>query len=232
MYDDAPDFAKPTISKKVKNHELSRIADEKTKTDKAKMMITDHNDFLRTERLDPNRYTKKKNGFGDAKHTQMASAKALSQMKKKKQRTPMKINEGEEEYNEHEEDVKHVQVKTANKSIRVMKQEAAIKRDPTQLAVADLDDSDDMKLDTVLSDILCNNLTVKMSKGDPEYKLFKENYDRVIPYFVERFTNIPEEVHFEIFSEFNDRLEEFIAILGKNLYEFCDLSRFLADCLI
>lgn len=47
----------------------------------AKTMITDHNEMLRTDRLDPNRITKK--GFASIKHTQMASAHTLSQMKKK-----------------------------------------------------------------------------------------------------------------------------------------------------
>lgn len=82
--DQEPYYAKPTISKKVKDHELQRIGDKKTQTDKAKHMITDHNEMLRTERLDPNRFTKTKTGFASVKHTQMGSAKALSQMKKSK----------------------------------------------------------------------------------------------------------------------------------------------------
>jgi hypothetical protein len=79
--EDQPFYAKPTISRKVKDHELQRIADEKKMGDMAKSMITGHNDMLRTDRLDPNRITKK--GFESVKYTQMASAHALSQMKKK-----------------------------------------------------------------------------------------------------------------------------------------------------
>ena len=81
--DDQPYYAKPTISRKVKDHELQRIDDQKTKTNIAKTMITDHNEMLRTERLDPNRFTKTNRGFGSVKHTQMASAHALSQLQKK-----------------------------------------------------------------------------------------------------------------------------------------------------
>jgi len=100
-----------------------------------------------------------------------------------------------------------------------MRQEAAAKRDPTQL-VQDLDDSDDMKLESILVDIICQNIDSKMSKGDPEYKVFKENYHRILPYFTERLKHIPDDLLHEIFSEFSDRLEEFISILTKNLSEF------------
>ena len=106
-----------------------------------------------------------------------------------------------------------------------MRQEAAAKNDPTQ-AVQDLDDSDDMKLDSVLIDIVSQNIDVKMSKGDPEYKIFKENYHRILPYFTERLKHIPDDLLHDIFSELNDRVEELVAILNKNLSEFCDLSQF------
>lgn len=92
-----PFYAKPTISKKVKDHELQRIGDQKTMTDMAKTMITDHNEMLRTERLDPNRYTKTKTGFAAAKHLQSGSAQALSQMKKSKRRSQGVIEEEAEQ---------------------------------------------------------------------------------------------------------------------------------------
>lgn len=97
--DKQPYYAKATISKKVKDHEIQRIDDQKTKTDIAKTMITTHNEMLRTERLDPNRFTKTKQGFASLKQTQMASAQALSQMKKSKMRSKLKgtINEEGEE---------------------------------------------------------------------------------------------------------------------------------------
>jgi hypothetical protein len=55
-----PDYAKPTIAKKLKNHEIVRIADSKRMTEKAKTVVAIHNDMLRTERLNPLRYTKTK----------------------------------------------------------------------------------------------------------------------------------------------------------------------------
>lgn len=92
-----PFYAKPTISKKVKDHEIQRIDDQKTKTDMAKTMITDHNEMLRTERLDPNRFTKTKKGFASVKQSQMASAQALSQLKKSKLRAKNQRDQIEEE---------------------------------------------------------------------------------------------------------------------------------------
>lgn len=35
-----PDYAKPTIAKKLKDHEIDRIADSKRMTEKAKVVIT------------------------------------------------------------------------------------------------------------------------------------------------------------------------------------------------
>jgi len=60
----------------MKDHELVRIHDERRQTDKAKTIITSHNEMLRTERLNPQRYTKK--GFATVKHTEVATAKVLS----------------------------------------------------------------------------------------------------------------------------------------------------------
>jgi len=79
-----PDYAKPTIAKKMKDHQLVRIEDEKLQTDKAKTIITSHNDMLRTDRMNPGRYTKTKLGFGAVKHTEIASAQVMSQMRKNK----------------------------------------------------------------------------------------------------------------------------------------------------
>lgn len=44
-----------------------------------------------------------------------------------------------------------------------------------------------------------------MSKGDPEYKTFKENYDRVTSYFCERFSHLPDDLVMDIFAEMGDR---------------------------
>ena len=38
-----PDYAKATIAKKMKDHELVRIEDSKRQTEKAKSVITTHN---------------------------------------------------------------------------------------------------------------------------------------------------------------------------------------------
>lgn len=120
-----PFYAKPTIAKKLKDHEIARITDQKRQTDKVKTVITTHNDMLRTERLDPNRFTKtKKTGFAAVKHTEIATAKVLSQSKKKSRIDA--TNQGEQP---PAGDIKSVQVKTANKSIRVMKMEANQKRE-------------------------------------------------------------------------------------------------------
>ena len=62
----------------MKDHELARIKDEKFQTNKAKNIIHSHNEMLRTEKLNPDRFTKTKNGFASLKHTEMATAKVLS----------------------------------------------------------------------------------------------------------------------------------------------------------
>ena len=53
-----PEYAKPTIAKKMKERELVRIADEKVQQDLAKTIITAHNETLRTDRvMNPDRFT-------------------------------------------------------------------------------------------------------------------------------------------------------------------------------
>jgi hypothetical protein len=48
-----------------------------------------------------------------------------------------------------------------------------------------MDDDDETKLESYLIDIISKNLADKMPKGDPEYKTFKENYDRILDYYQE-----------------------------------------------
>jgi len=79
-------------------------------------------------------------------------------------------------------DVKQVNVKTANKSIRSMRGDK--QRSPGGY---NDEDSDEMVLDNILVDVIGQVLANKMSKSDPEYKNFKEDYDNVVPYFTERF---------------------------------------------
>jgi len=45
------------------------------------------------------------------------------------------------------------------------------------------EDSDEIILESILVDIVGQNLAEKMPKNDPEYKTFKENYDRILSYF-------------------------------------------------
>jgi hypothetical protein len=77
-----PFYAKPTISKKLKDHEIDRIPDKLTQTKTAKTVITSHNDTLRQERLTmPERFKKTTatNAFATA---EMATAKVQSQSRK------------------------------------------------------------------------------------------------------------------------------------------------------
>jgi hypothetical protein len=79
-----------------------------------------------------------------------------------------------------------------------------------------------------LVDIVGQNLANKMSKSEPEYKNFKENYDKIIQYFTDRFSFIAEELIFDIFQEMNDRQEEIVNVLSRNMLDFCDLIRFFS----
>lgn len=54
-----PFYAKATIAKKMKDHEIERIADKNTQVKQAKTVITSHNETLRNERLtQPDRFKK------------------------------------------------------------------------------------------------------------------------------------------------------------------------------
>lgn len=72
------------------------------------------------------------------------------------------------------------------------------------------------------------NLANKMSKSEQEYKNFKENYDKILQYFIERFAFIAEELIFDIFQEMNDRQEEIVNVLSRNMLDLCDLIRFFS----
>lgn len=93
------------------------------------------------------------------------------------------------------------------------------------------EDSDELTLENILVDIVGSNLTNKMSKGDPEYKTFKENLDKVVQYFQDRFKFISDELIFDIFNEVNERQDEVVNVLSRNMMDFCDLIRFYANCL-
>jgi uncharacterized protein CbrC (UPF0167 family) len=87
-----------------------------------------------------------------------------------------------------------------------------------------------MLLDSVLTDIVGQVLANKMSKSDPEYKNFKEAYDRVTSYFQDRFQHISDELVYDVFQEMNDRQSEFVNVLQRNMLDLCDLVRFFAKC--
>ena len=67
-----------------------------------------------------------------------------------------------------------------------------------------------------------------MSKSDPEYKNFKENYDKVLTYFNERFKFISDDLVFEVFSELNNRQDEVVNVVSRNMLDFCDLLKFFS----
>jgi hypothetical protein len=111
-----PDYAKSTIAMKMKNSELVRIQDTTTREVNANAIIGDHNNQLRQDRLNPTRYTKTQQ-FIKSQKDKLGSTK-----RKVHDKTLTEISQppaGE---------IKQVQVKTANKSIRVMKQEATSRR--------------------------------------------------------------------------------------------------------
>jgi len=85
-----------------------------------------------------------------------------------------------------------------------------------------------MKFETELTNILFSVLK-DMPKGEPEFKIFKENEDRIFEYYLERFDFIAEEFHFHVFSKISDQLDDFSALLSKQLYEICDLSQFFCQ---
>lgn len=82
-----------------------------------------------------------------------------------------------------------------------------------------------------MADIIGSTLANKMGKNDPEYKNFKESFDHVNTYFIERFNFISDELIHDIFSEINDRAKDIVTVISKNMMDFCDLSQFFTDCL-
>ena len=85
-------------------------------------------------------------------------------------------------------EIKTVTVKTVNKQIRQMRQEANQKRDYTKIQSNPADeDSDEQAFEQVLTEIIGRVITNKLNKIDPEYKVFKEHSERGIGYFQERF---------------------------------------------
>jgi len=114
-------------------------------------------------------------------------------------------------------DVKPVTVKTANKSIRVMRQEANLKREqrknPNAVAPIQDDDSDALALDDMLTDIIGRVISLKLNKSDPEFKIFREHHERGVEYFHERFNYLPDEIVVDIFIKIQDHTPEVVQLI-------------------
>jgi hypothetical protein len=225
-----PEYAKATIAKKMKERELARIPDEKVQQDMAKTVITSHNEMLRTDRIvNPDRY--KNTNFG---RTRLTAQDSQQQSRARGFAASQTGGRSEAEVHHHFQtsggaaDVKQVQVKTANKHIRGLRQ---AKKDGKGGFAANDDDNDEISLDYVLGDIIGTTLANKMGKNDPEYKNFKESFDQVTTYFIERYTYIQDELVHDIFTELNKRAEDIVGVVSKNMMDFCDLAEFFTSAL-
>ena len=208
----------------MKERELIRIADEKVQQDMAKTIITAHNETLRTDKMmNPERFT----------FTRMRMAQEESQYQSKRnqgfapsqgERSDMQM-----QIQTHPGDIKQVQVKTANKQIRGLRQG---KKDKTGGGFAGQDDdNDEITFDYVLSDIIGSTLANKMGKNDPEYKNFKESFDHVTQYFLDRYNYISDELIFDIFSEILSKSSDIVNVISRNMMDFCELTEFFTQAL-
>ena len=132
-------------------------------------------------------------------------------------------------------DIKPVQVKTANKSIRIMRQEANSKREKkgqgqSFMPIQD-DDSDEQALESMLTDIISRTITHKLNKQDPEFKVFKEHPERGVGYFNERFNYIPDELVVDIFVSMQEHVSEIVGVLSKGMEDLPDLLSFFGSAL-
>ncbi len=86
-------------------------------------------------------------------------------------------------------------------------------------------------LENLLVDVVGKVLSNKMSKSDPEYKVFRESYDQVLQYLQERFKYIADDLIYDIFFELSDKQDELVNVLSRNMLDFCDLMRFYGQAL-
>jgi len=61
------------------------------------------------------------------------------------------------------------------------------------------EDSDELVLENILSDIVSSTLANKLNKNDPEFRNFKEQIDKSTQYFTDRFKYIPDELILQVF---------------------------------
>mmetsp|Transcript_35903 Transcript_35903/g.47235 ORF Transcript_35903/g.47235 Transcript_35903/m.47235 type:complete len:155 (+) Transcript_35903:547-1011(+) len=149
----------------------------------------------KTQRVDEGFANTRRTGYFAAKQVK-AHETMIQRERAKQQQTAMidGIPVGE---------IKPVTVKTANKTIRIMRQEANSKREKkgqssSFMPIQD-DDSDEQALESMLTDIISRTITHKLNKQDPEFKVFKEHPERGVGYFNERFNYIPDELVVDIF---------------------------------
>ena len=84
---------------------------------------------------------------------------------------------------------------------------------------------------SVLTEIISRTITQKLSKTDPEFKVFKEHTDRGVGYFHERFQYIPDELIVDIFLALQEQIGEIISVLGKCMSDLPELIQFFATSL-
>lgn len=221
-----PEYAKPTIARKMKERELVRIPDERVQQDMAKTIITAHNETLRQDRMsNPERFTFQRTTFmnvdQESYQTKPRGMMGASQM------GPGGRSEIDIQASVNPADIKQVQVKTANKIIRGLRQG---KKDGKGLGATE-DDNDEISFEYVLADIIRTTLANKMGKNDPEYKNFREAFDHAITYFTDRFTFIADELIHDVFTEISARSSEIVQVVSKNMMDFCDLAEFFCHAL-
>ena len=112
-----------------------------------------------------------------------------------------------------------------------MRQEANQKREPGSRFPMQDEDSDELVLDNILSDVVSSTLANKLNKNDPEFRNFKEQIDRSTQYLIERFKYIPDELILDMFSELLSRTDEIVTVLSRNMLDICDLFQFFSECL-
>ena len=193
-----PDYTKPTIARKVKDHQLQRIPDKTTQLFNVQNVVHQHVHTRKTERYE--------GGFELTRRTGYFAKKEIEKNERHQDMERAKQSQTQMIDGIPVGDIKAVTVKTANKTIRVMRQEANAKRskrDNNSTNPAD-DDSDEQALETMLTDIISRTLTHKLNKQDPEFKVFKEHPERGIGYFNERFAYIPDELVVDIFLTIQD----------------------------
>jgi len=218
-----PEYAKPTIAKKMKERELVRVQDEKVKQDMAKTIIMSHNDTLRTDRMtNPDRFQFTRTNMVIDEESQRTRMRGFGSTQGGQSEAEIAIQQ------QSANDVKQVQVKTANKQIRGLRQG---KKDAKGGFSPNDDDNDEITFEYVLADIIGSTLANKMGKNDPEYKQFKESFDSVNQYFIDRFSFISDELIHDVFTELSARSKEIVTVVSKNMMDFCDLAEFFTSCL-